>query len=66
MPYLMINGRYDFETPMNCCQLPLFKALGTPASDKRLALFNAGHLPPQNEIIRETLDWYDRYLGPVK
>jgi eukaryotic-like serine/threonine-protein kinase len=66
IPYLMINGRYDFEMPMNCCQLPLFKALGTPSADKRLALFNSGHLPPQNEIIRETLDWYDRYLGPVK
>ena len=22
--------------------------------------------PPRNEIIKETLDWLDHYLGPVK
>jgi serine/threonine protein kinase/dienelactone hydrolase len=66
IPFLMINGRYDFDTPLNCCQIPLFHILGTPVKDKRQALFDTGHLPPRNDIIRETLDWYDRYLGPVK
>jgi len=40
--------------------------LATPSKDKRLALFDAGHLPDRNDIIKETLDWLDKYLGPVK
>ncbi len=66
IPVLMINGRYDFDTPLTCCQTPLFKTLGAPDKEKRFALFDTGHIPPRNEIIRETLDWLDRYLGPAK
>jgi formylglycine-generating enzyme required for sulfatase activity/dienelactone hydrolase/predicted Ser/Thr protein kinase len=66
IPVLMINGRYDFDTPLEAAQIPMFRALGTPAKDKRLALFETGHIPPRNDIIKETLDWLDRYLGPVK
>ncbi|MGA7926698.1 MAG: protein kinase [Candidatus Sulfotelmatobacter sp.] len=66
IPVLMINGRYDFDTPLNTCQLPLFRLLGTPPKDKRNALFDTGHVPPRNEIIKETLDWLDRYQGPAK
>jgi len=66
IPFLMINGRYDFDTPLNTCQLPMFRLLGTPLNDKRHALFDVGHLPARNDIIKETLDWYDHYLGPVK
>ena len=66
MPVLMINGKYDFDTPYSSCQLPLFRLLGTPAKDKRLALFDTGHVVPRNDLIKETLDWLDRYLGPVK
>ena len=25
-----------------------------------------GHVLPRKEMIRETLDWLDKYLGPVK
>jgi eukaryotic-like serine/threonine-protein kinase len=66
IPFLMINGRYDFDTPLNTCQIPMFRLLGTPPKDKRHALFNVGHLMERNDLIKETLDWYDRYLGPVK
>jgi hypothetical protein len=62
----MVNGKYDFDTPLNSCQLPLFRLLATPSKDKRHALFDAGHLPDRNDIIKETLDWLDKYLGPVK
>ncbi len=48
------------------CQMPLFRSLGTPAKDKRIVLFDAGHIVPRNEVIKETLDWLDRYLGPAK
>lgn len=65
IPILMINGKYDFDTPLNTCQIPLFRSLGTPAKDKRAAVFDAGHIVPRNEMIKETLGWLDRYLGPV-
>ena len=66
IPFLMINGKYDFDTPLNTCQIPMFRLLGTPPKDKRHALFDTGHIPPRNEMIKETLDWLDHYLGPVK
>jgi pimeloyl-ACP methyl ester carboxylesterase len=65
MPTLIINGRHDFGLPYETSQLPMLRALGTPDADKRLAVFDSGHVPPWNEVIRETLDWLDRYLGLV-
>jgi dienelactone hydrolase len=63
MPVLMVNGRYDYIFPPEA-QRMLFDALGTPAADKRYALFDYGHgSPPRGEILRETLDWLDSYLG---
>jgi pimeloyl-ACP methyl ester carboxylesterase len=65
-PTLMINGRNDFSYPVESAQLPLFRLLGTPEDQKRHALFEGGHLPVHvNDVIREILDWFDRYLGTV-
>ncbi len=66
IPVLMINGRYDFFFPLDASQIPMFRLLGTPPQDKRHVLLDSGHLPPRDEFIKETLDWFDRYLGPVK
>ena len=65
MPVLMINGRYDFAYPLEESQKPLFRLLGTPAADKRHALFDSGHVAPRQETMREVLAWFDHYLGPV-
>ena len=65
VPVLMINGRYDFTAPYQTSQVPLFRLLGTPDKDKRHAVFESGHVPPWPDVVRETLDWLDRYLGPV-
>ena len=41
--------------------------LGAPEKDKRPTLRRRGHVPPNMRMtIKETLDWYERYLGPVK
>lgn len=65
-PVLIVNGRNDFLFPLEASQRPLLRLLGTPDKDKRLALFEGGHiLPSSKDLIRETLDWLDRYLGPV-
>ena len=65
-PTLMIGGRHDFVMPLETSQRPLFRLLGAPEKDKRLALFDTGHVVwPGPEVIKEILGWFDRYLGPV-
>ena len=32
---------------------------------KASVLLDSGHAPPQNPVVKESLDWLDRYLGPV-
>ncbi len=66
IPTLMLNGRYDVSFPFETSQKPMFDRLGTPAEHKKLLLYETDHIPPVNEIIRETLAWLDKYLGPVK
>jgi eukaryotic-like serine/threonine-protein kinase len=66
IPVLMINGRYDFGIPYETCQQPFFRLLGTPPADKRQVLLDSGHGMPLTPWFRETLDWLDHYLGPVK
>jgi serine/threonine protein kinase/dienelactone hydrolase len=65
-PVVLINGRYDFQHPYETGQVPFFEALGAPAEDKRFVLLETGHVPPWNDVIRETLDWFDTYLGSVE
>ena len=66
LPVLMLGGKYDFVFPVETAQKPLFELFATPADRKRFVIFeNAGHVPPRIEVIREVLDWLDRYLGPV-
>ena len=64
-PTLMLSGRDDFRFPLEVSQKPMFRFLGVPEAKKRHALIEGGHIPPRLEVIRETLDWLDRYLGPV-
>jgi len=68
IPILLLNGKYDYLFPHETSQKPLFEALGTPAEDKRHILFETAHSTHgyRTEMIRETLDWLDRYLGPVE
>src|SRR4029453_1599165 len=73
MPVLMLNGLHDFAFPVEGAQEPMFRLLGAPQKDKRHVVFeNSGHFPNPDqmpevipELIKEALDWLDRYLGPV-
>ncbi len=65
IPALMVNGRYDPIFSVETSQVPLFNLLGTPAKDKRHAIIEGGHAPSRPEMIKETLAWLDKYLGPV-
>jgi len=64
-PTLLISGREDLIFPLETSIRPMFDKLGVAVPDKKLVLIDSGHAPPRLPVIRETLDWLDRYLGPV-
>jgi dienelactone hydrolase len=67
IPVLLLGGRQDFIHPVDTAQLPLLRFLGTPEKDKRHIIFEGGHAPLRVQVlIKDILDWLDRYLGPVK
>jgi dienelactone hydrolase len=68
-PVLMLNGRYDHTYPVESAQKPFFNRLGTPDDHKRYVLFDAAHglvALPRSKMIKESLAWLDKYLGPVE
>jgi len=65
-PVLMLSGQYDFFYPVEASQVPMFRLLGAPKEQKRRVLYDTAHTIPRNELIKQSLDWLDRYLGPVK
>jgi serine/threonine protein kinase/dienelactone hydrolase len=62
-PVLMLNGRDDFTFPVETSQEPMFRLLGTPDADKKRGLYDGGHVFPFSRMIKDSLDWLDRYLG---
>jgi hypothetical protein len=43
----------------------MFRMLGAPPDRKRYVLYGAGHVLARSDMIKETLDWLDKYLGPA-
>jgi len=66
VPVLMVNGAGDPFFPPETTQQPMFLALGTKLEDKRHVVAEGGHFAPRALLIKETLAWLDRYLGPVR
>ena len=62
----MLNGEYDFFFPLETSQRPMFERMGTPDEHKKWLVYKGGHYVPQTELVREALDWLDKYLGPVE
>ncbi|HET8623871.1 MAG TPA: protein kinase, partial [Gemmatimonadales bacterium] len=65
-PVLMLNGQYDHYFPVETSQRPMFRLLGTSAEHKRQVISEGGHFVPRPQLVKETLDWLDRYLGAVR
>jgi dienelactone hydrolase len=65
VPVLMMNGRYDAVFPFESSQVPLFEALGTPESQKRLLTFQSGHSSYgwNTDLYREGIGWLDGLWG---
>ena len=66
IPVLMLNGKYDASFPYKTSQKPMFELLGTPEKHKRQITYESGHFVPRNQLIKEVLNWLDRYLGQVQ
>lgn len=64
IPTLMLNGKYDRGIDSRI--IPMYNLLGTPSGLKQLILYDTDHIPPRSEYVRETLNWLDKYLGPVR
>jgi dienelactone hydrolase len=64
-PTLILNGELDFFFPAETSQRPFFDLLGTPPEHKKRLIFPGGHSVPRVELIKESLAWLDRYLGPA-
>src|SRR5450432_2241 len=65
-PLLMLNGKHDMFFPVETAQKPMYEFLGTPKENKKMIIYPSGHLVPRTEFVKESLQWYDQYLGPVK
>jgi dienelactone hydrolase len=63
-PVLMLNGRYDVFGPTAISQEPMFKLLGTAPEHKRRVVYETGHSIPRNEMIKEAINWMEKYWGP--
>ena len=66
VPVLMMNGEYDQIFPIETSVKPYFDFLGTDEENKKHFIALSGHGLPIIDITRETLDWFDRYLGEVR
>jgi dienelactone hydrolase len=64
-PVLMLNGKYDFFFPVESTQEPFYKMLGSPKDQKKHLIYETSHIIPRNELIKESLNWLDQYLGTV-
>ena len=65
-PVLLINGRDDFSASL-AAQERFMELLGTPPEHKHHVVLEGGHVPNDTRgLIREALNWYDKYLGVIK
>ncbi len=64
VPVLQFNGIYDTDFRFETSAKPFFDRIGS--ADKNHVHGATGHFVPKATMIRETLDWLDKYLGPVQ
>lgn len=64
-PTLHLVGEFDQIFPLETSTRAAFELLGTPDADKKLVIYQSGHTLPPNDLIRESLDFLDKYFGPT-
>jgi alpha/beta superfamily hydrolase len=66
VPVLHFSGRYDTDFRFETASKPFFDRLGTPSDHKKHVVEPTGHFVSQAVVKGETLNWLDKYLGPVE
>ena len=62
-PKLILQGRYDEDTPLRTATEPFFKLLSEP---KLLTLYDGGHVPSLEVLMSTTMPWLEEQLGPCR
>jgi hypothetical protein len=61
-PKLIVQGKYDEDTPLRTANEPLFKLLSEP---KWRTLYDGGHVPSIEVFMSATSAWLEEHLGRV-
>jgi dipeptidyl aminopeptidase/acylaminoacyl peptidase len=61
-PKLILQGRYDEDTPLRTATEPFFKLLSSP---KELMIYDGGHVPSIEVVMNSTRAWLEEHLGRV-
>jgi hypothetical protein len=64
-PVLQFNGLYDTDFRYQTSAKPYFDLLGTAEPHKKHVVEPTGHFVPPSTVMGETLDWLDKYQGPL-
>lgn len=62
-PKLLLQGKYDENTPFEICGRPLYRLLREP---KEFVLLEGGHLPPLEARVPVINKFLDETLGTVR
>jgi len=66
IPVLHFSGLYDTDFRFESSSKPFFDRIGTDVANKKHVVEPTGHFVPASIVKGETLDWFDKYLGPVE
>ena len=61
-PKLVVQGRYDEDTPVRTANEPFFRLLSEP---KQMIFYDGGHVPSVEVAMSTTSGWLDQQLGRV-
>jgi len=64
IPMLLLGGRFDLDLTFER-QQAFYDFLGTPKSDTKWMVYETTHWIPRKDLINESLNWLDKYFGPV-
>lgn len=65
VPVLLLSGEFD-STATPPAARRFFELIGTPEPDKKQVVAPGAHFVERDVLVRETLNWLNKYLGPVR
>lgn len=64
VPMLLLGGQFDMDYTLDQ-QQAFYDFLGTSEIDKKWMLYESSHYIPRYDLVNESLNWLDKYFGPV-